>query len=258
MSDVRRHAGRRVDLGASRAFRWLGRRLPAGVRGRRTAAAVVAVVCAGVGFSSLAYAAGDHGTAPTSPAAGSTSVGPQARSPERPAVGPLVTRGPLMPRSRPVSLDIPSVHVDTSLLRLGLNTDGSLQVPWRPLLAGWYTGSPTPGELGPAVIAGHVDSWATGPAVFYHLGQVPVGAHVLVTRADASVADFRVTAVTSYPKSAFPTHLVYGDVDRAELRLITCGTWNSGSQEYDDNVVVFARLVRPPAGRMTSQEENSR
>lgn len=149
-----------------------------------------------------------------------------------------------MARSAPVRLDIPSVGIDTSLLRLGLNGDGTLQVPWRPLLAGWYTGSPTPGQLGPAIIAGHVDSWATGPAVFYHLGQVVRGDRVRVTRADSSVADFRVTAVRSFPKTSFPRHLVYGNVDRAELRLITCGTWNSATQEYDDNVVVFARLVR--------------
>ena len=149
-----------------------------------------------------------------------------------------------MTRSVPLRLDIPSVRIDTSLLRLGLNADNTLQVPWKPLLAGWYQGSPTPGELGPAIIAGHVDSWATGPAVFYHLGQVVVGAAVLVTRADRSVAHFEVTAVTSYPKTAFPTHVVYGDVNRAELRLITCANWNSDTKEYDNDVVVFARLVR--------------
>ena len=149
-----------------------------------------------------------------------------------------------MTRSVPLHLDIPSVKIDTSLLRLGLNSDGTLQVPWRPLLAGWYRGSPTPGELGPSVIAGHVDSWATGPAVFYHLGEVTVGARVLVTRADASVATFKVMAVTAYPKKAFPTHRVYGDVNRAELRLITCANWNSTTREYDDDVVVFAQLVR--------------
>jgi sortase (surface protein transpeptidase) len=148
-----------------------------------------------------------------------------------------------MVRSRPVRLAIPSVRIDTSLLRLGLNSDGTLQVPWKPLLAGWYTGSPTPGQLGPAVIAGHVDSWATGPAVFYRLGQLAVGAHVRVTRSDGSVAVFRVTAMASYSKTAFPTHRVYGDVNHAELRLITCAVWNSGSQEYDDDLVVFARLV---------------
>jgi sortase (surface protein transpeptidase) len=149
-----------------------------------------------------------------------------------------------MDRSVPVHLEIPSVTIDTSLLRLGLNPDGSLQVPWKPLLAGWYTGSPAPGQVGPAIIAGHVDSWATGPAVFYRLAEVAVGARVHVTRADTSVADFRVTAVRSYPKAAFPTDQVYGDVNRAELRLITCAKWNSTTQEYDNNVVVFARLIR--------------
>lgn len=148
-----------------------------------------------------------------------------------------------MGRSVPVRLDIPSVQIDTSLLRLGLNRDGTLQVPWKPLLAGWYAGSPTPGELGPSIIAGHVDSWATGPAVFYRLGQVDVGARVRVSRADGTVAVFRVTAVRTYPKVSFPTNVVYGDVNRAELRLITCGTWNSATQEYDGNVVVFARLA---------------
>jgi sortase (surface protein transpeptidase) len=149
-----------------------------------------------------------------------------------------------MTRSVPVHLDIPSVHIDTDLLRLGLNADGTLQVPWKPLLAGWYVHSPTPGQPGPAVIAGHVDSWATGPAVFYRLGQLTTGARVLVIRADSSRALFVVTAVRTYPKSTFPTRRVYGDVDRAELRLITCGTWNTTTHEYDDNVVVFARLVR--------------
>ena len=149
-----------------------------------------------------------------------------------------------MARSVPMRLAIPSVDIDTSLLRLDLNADGSLQVPWKPLLAGWYQRSPTPGQLGPAIIAGHVDSWATGPAVFYHLAQIHVGARVLVTRADTSTARFRVTAIRSYAKARFPTDTVYGDVNRAELRLITCANWNSATEEYDNDVVVFARLIR--------------
>jgi sortase (surface protein transpeptidase) len=232
MSDPGRHTGRAVAV----------------MRRRSTTAVVIAAVCTviGIGVGSLAYATNDRG-GPQAPAASDSSGhGHQsavpARHPER-----ATTRGPLMARSVPVRVDIPSVGIDTSLLRLGLNRDGTLQVPWKPLLAGWYQGSPTPGELGPSIIAGHVDSWATGPAVFYHLGQVAVGAHVLVRRADGSVADFQVTAVTAYPKASFPTHVVYGDVDRAELRLITCAQWNSGTQEYDDDVVVFARLVRAQA-----------
>jgi hypothetical protein len=213
-------------------------------RRRRTVAAVVTVVLAIVGLSTLAYAANEGSGAPQSPAALGSPASGDARSHRPPVTSRQAARGPVMSRSRPVRLAVPSVKIDTGLLRLGLNNDGSLQVPWKPLLAGWYTGSPTPGELGPSVIAGHVDSWATGPAVFYRLGQVAARAHVEVTRADGSVADFRVTRVASYPKVAFPAHLVYGNVDRAELRLITCGTWNSSTQEYDNNVIVFARLVR--------------
>lgn len=153
-------------------------------------------------------------------------------------------RGPLLNRSAPVKLDIPAVSIHTRLLRLGLNRDGTLQVPWKPLLAGWFTGSPTPGELGPAVIAGHVDSWSTGPAVFYRLGEVRPGDQIVVTRTDGTVAQFRADAVRAYSKDAFPTETVYGNTDRSALRLITCGGWNSARQAYDGNVVVFAHLVR--------------
>lgn len=152
-------------------------------------------------------------------------------------------QGPVLTRSRPVHLDIDAIGVHTSLLQLGLNHDGSLQVPWKPLLAGWFSHSPTPGQRGPSVIAGHVDSWETGPAVFYRLGSLSPGATVTVTRADGSMAAFRVDGVREYPKAHFPTVPVYGNTDRAELRLITCGNWNSSRQEYDGNVVVFAHLV---------------
>jgi hypothetical protein len=211
-----------------------------------TIAVVGALACVALGIGTLAYAANDDSAGPTAPSAGGRSGHDKAVGLHQREAAPNPI-GPLMRRSTPRHLDIPSVGIHTGLLRLGLNADGTLQVPWKPLLAGWYRHSPTPGELGPAIIAGHVDSWATGPAVFYHLGQVVVGARVLVTRADTTVAPFAVTAVTSYPKATFPTDLVYGDVDRAELRLITCGNWNGTTHEYDDDVVVFARLVRTPA-----------
>jgi sortase (surface protein transpeptidase) len=242
MADEGRHADRRADPGQRVTHAWPGW-LVVRLRGRPALTVAVAIFCAAVGLSSLAYATGNHAGAPQGPAPSAPHHG--AKTPAHRAVTRAsVIRGPVMARSVPVHLDIPSVDIDTDLLRLGLNADGTLQVPWRPLLAGWYVHSPTPGEPGPAVIAGHVDSWATGPAVFYRLGQLAVGSRVQVTRADASHAVFVVTAVRSYPKSTFPTHRVYGDVDRAELRLITCGTWNDHTQEYDDNVVVFARLVQ--------------
>lgn len=152
--------------------------------------------------------------------------------------------GPVMARSAPVSVDIPAIGVASRLLSLDVQRDGTLATPNRPLLAGWYVGSSTPGEPGPAVIVGHVDSWETGPAVFYRLGELAPGEHVVVTRSDQSRAVFTVDGVRAYPKTTFPTNLVYGATRRAELRLITCGNWNASTSEYDANVIVFAHLTR--------------
>lgn len=149
--------------------------------------------------------------------------------------------------SPPSRLDIPAVDIHTRLLRLGLNDDGTLEVPWRPLLAGWYGGSPTPGEQGPAIIAGHVDSAATGPAVFYRLGELAIGDLIRVSRGDGTRAEFRVTAVRSYTQKDFPTATVYGDTARSTIRLVTCTDWDEQAQEYVGNVVVFGDLVTPEA-----------
>jgi LPXTG-site transpeptidase (sortase) family protein len=159
------------------------------------------------------------------------------------AAGSDGSRGQTLTRSVPVRLDVPSVGIHTRLVELGLNPDETLEVPSEPMLAGWYTGSATSGERGPSVIAGHVDSWETGPAVFYRLGQVVQGARVDVTRRNGTVARFEVTAVRSYAKTDFPTVAVYGNTARATLRLITCGDWNDETKQYDGNVVVFADLV---------------
>ena len=118
-----------------------------------------------------------------------------------------------------------------------------MEVPPEGFPAGWYTGAPTPGERGPAIIAGHVD-W-TGPAVFYRLRDLVPDDEVTVARADGSQAVFRVTEVKKFPKAQFPTALVYGNIDVAGLRLITCGgVFNHASGHYEDNIVVFAELVR--------------
>ena len=129
-------------------------------------------------------------------------------------------------------------------MRLGLGADGTLEVPKRGFPAGWYTGGPTPGEMGPAVIAGHVDM--NGPGVFYRLHQMKPGDQVTITRADGSKPVFRVKQVTQYLKDSFPTKLVYGNLDHAGLRLITCGgTFNSRTGHYEDDLVVFADLITP-------------
>lgn len=143
----------------------------------------------------------------------------------------------------PNHLTIPSLGVDTAVVRLGLNPDNTIQVPSDPSQAGWYTNGPAPGEQGPAVILGHLDS-VTGPAVFYHLSSLRAGAQIVVDRDDGSAATFVVERVASFPVASFPTDQVYGATTDPELRLITCGGQYSLLQRrYLENVVVFAVLA---------------
>jgi LPXTG-site transpeptidase (sortase) family protein len=142
--------------------------------------------------------------------------------------------------SPPVTLTIPSIGVQTSLIHLGLTADGTLQVPQSTAVAGWYTGSPRPGAVGSAVIAGHIDS-RTGPGVFFRLSSLRAGDRVYVRRADGTLAVFRVTAVRQFPKDSFPTSAVYGPAPDPEVRLITCGgTFDPQTGSYLSNTIVYA------------------
>jgi sortase (surface protein transpeptidase) len=143
----------------------------------------------------------------------------------------------------PVRVHVPAIGVDSELLRLGTDASGALVPPDDFARAGWFTGGTVPGDVGPAVVAGHVDS-VDGPAVFSHLRDLAPGDEVLVDRADGTTARFTVTGVGQYPKDDFPTEAVYGPTPRAELRLITCGgDFDRSARSYEDNVVVFARPV---------------
>ena len=116
--------------------------------------------------------------------------------------------------------------------------------------AGWYEPLASPGEVGPAVIIGHVDTARSGPAVFYRLGALRPADLILITRVDHSTARFMVTAVTQYPKDDFPTAAVYGPVDHAALRLVTCGgSFDRHTGSYRDSVVVQATLTGSESGR---------
>ncbi|MEU8778239.1 class F sortase [Streptomyces sp. NPDC048606] len=149
-----------------------------------------------------------------------------------------------LPGSPPVRIRIPSLRVDAPLAGLGLERDGSLEVPppARADLAGWYRDGTTPGASGTAVVAGHVDD-AGGPAVFYHLGALRRGASIEVAREDGRTAVFTVHAVEVHDARAFPDERVYGPSPRAELRVITCGGGFSPRTGYQGNVVVFAHLT---------------
>ena len=169
-----------------------------------------------------------------------------AELPETPTLKP--TTAPLvLAASSPLAIKIPSIGVQSTLLQLGLNSDKSIEVP--PLddpdsKAGWYKYSPTPGQIGPTVILGHVDSAKYGPGVFFKLGALQPGATVEVTLTDRVVAVFTVDKVVAYSKAAFPSTAVYGNIDHPGLRLITCGgTFDPAAGSYESNIVAYATLT---------------
>ena len=149
----------------------------------------------------------------------------------------------------PVFLRVPAIGVAVSLSTLGLNPDGTVQVPTDFAQPGWYRFGPTPGEVGSAVILGHVDSYR-GPAVFFELRSLRAGDTVDVTLADGVVAHFAVSTVAMYGKAQFPAAEVYGSHGIPALQLVTCGgQFDRATDHYLSNIVVYSTLVAAsPAG----------
>jgi hypothetical protein len=143
----------------------------------------------------------------------------------------------------PVRLRIPALHVDSPLTALDLRHDGSVQVPVGTSVAGWYDRGPRPGQPGPAVILGHVDS-QRGPGIFFDLYRVGRRTLVEVDRSDGSTATFRITKVSRVAKTRFPTDLVYAPSLDPTLRLVTCGgSFDHARGSYRDNVIAFAEAA---------------
>ncbi len=175
-------------------------------------------------------------------ACSSGSEGSNAGAGQPSSTGQSAVTSPALEPSPPVRVQIPVINVDSDVMDLGLRADGTLEVPPDAFPAGWFTGAPTPGELGPAIIVGHVD-YGGKPGVFHDLNELQPGDEVTVAREDGSTVAFRITEVATYPKDEFPTDLVYGDLDYAGLRLITCGgEFDASTGSYEDNIIAFAEL----------------
>jgi hypothetical protein len=161
-------------------------------------------------------------------------------------IGPGGAKVQVLHQSQPVSVAIPAIGVQSRLLHLGRNKDGTMQVPDLTTSANeaaWYKYSVTPGQVGTAVIEGHVDSYQ-GPAVFFRLGALRPGNHINVTLADGITAVFRVTGVREYAKAEYPANTIYAPAHYAALRVITCGgDFDGATGHYLSSVVVFASLV---------------
>jgi hypothetical protein len=233
-------------------------------RRRRGRAVYPAVVLVGVLVAGAAVLgrsmAGHHAvpsTSPPPPKASAAAVVAPAPAPSTigaaaaAGLGPMPTIGiagaprrfAVSSASTPVRVTIASIGVHSALQPLGLLKDGSLQPPTKWGEAGWYAKGVVPGQVGPAVIAGHVDSTA-GPAVFYRLREMRPGARVVVADRAGRSLTFLVDHINVYRKSRFPTSVVYGPTPDAQLRLVTCtGDFDAAKHSYVDNLVVSAHLA---------------
>jgi len=158
---------------------------------------------------------------------------------------PSAASTPGLARSVPDWVDIPSIGARSTLIPLGLDASKAIQTPPvdKPQQAGWYEYSPTPGQVGPAVILGHIDG-DHQEGIFWRLHDLKPGATVSIGRHDGTRVTFTVTRVDEVSKSAFPTNTVYGDTTDPELRLITCGgAFDTATRNYLDNIVVYATMT---------------
>jgi len=201
-----------------------------GIWARLAGVAGVLFLLTGVIVIGVAVASQLHAPQPSAAAAGSAGAG----------------YGPSLARSVPVSVDIPAIGVKSRLLRLGVNSDGTIRVPSlypTPGQAAWYKYSATPGQIGVSVIEGHVDAHK-GPGVFFRLGGLRPGDIVDVRLADGITAVFRITGVRQYLKSKFPANTIYAATRYSALRLITCGgNFDYRTGHYLSATVVFASLA---------------
>jgi len=225
------------------------------VGGRRSVPLWLALAATAVGLVLIAVAVAAQARAPQPP----RSVGqidspaPSASAGSATDTAPSSVSAPKpLGASRPLSISIPSIGARSTIKPIGLARDGTLAVPQPgPDLdkAAWFDRSPPPGQPGPTIIEGHVDT-PTGPSLLFKLGKLRPGAKIKVTRADGVVATFTVNAVRNYAKSRFPTETVYGakDLSVPALRLITCSNFDSALRTHTGNAVVFAQLTSTRRG----------
>jgi sortase (surface protein transpeptidase) len=200
---------------------------------------VAAVGLTGAGAAAAALTEHDSSEAPTSSARSLLVISPAPTGSARSTSAPPV----VIASVRPIRLRIPAIEVDAGLEQLATDAHHVLQPPRDPAEAGWYAASAVPGDLGPSVIAGHVDS-ALGRAVFWRLRELGAGDSITVARSDGRTVAYRVVSMRRYPRDQFPTEDVYGPTPDTALRLITCGgTYDRKARHYRDNVVVFAVAV---------------
>lgn len=221
------------------SFRTTTTRLRAAV----TLAAVAAVAVVGLAGCSASSDQGAASTAePTATATHDTGAAGSIQDPDTESLSNAPAAGVV-----PVKVAIPAIGVNANLQDLAIAADGTLNPPDGVVDAGWYAKGIVPGAVGPAIIAGHIDS-TTAPGVFLNLGKLKAGDQVTVTMSSGSVETWKVTGSRAALKTEFPTSDVYGTSPTPQLRLITCGgVFNPAIGHYNENEIVFADLVSSTA-----------
>ncbi|PSO43790.1 class F sortase [Candidatus Saccharibacteria bacterium QS_8_54_8] len=214
---------------------------------------VVAIFMVVVGVGLLSYGMSQQTSPPQVRMAQQTAAETMPKAPDKqPGENKPTTTPSTQPAdrinlkpSRPVHLRIPAIDVDSSVTKIGKNPDGTIKVPEgadydKPA---WYKHSPRPGQVGPTMIEGHVDSAEGGASVFFRLAQLTPGDKIYVKRADGKVIIYQTGRVREYKKNNFPSEAVYGHTEQPTLRLVTCGgQFLQDIQEYESNTVVFATI----------------
>lgn len=230
-------------------------------RGRRTVLSAAAVALSLSGGGLVAYGLSQQESPPPSPGRADSRSAERSDIPPGEAAGAAkATRGSgqgakyvrpsgeLLDRSRPSRVRIPAIGVDERTIDLGTTPKKTMEVPQNGSDIGWFDAGPTPGELGPSVLAAHV-TWKGERGVFYELGAVKPKQRIEVDRRDGTTAIFQVDRVGQYSKAKFPSQEVYGPTTRSALRLITCGgAYDATRERHVDNIVVFAHLIGSKRG----------
>lgn len=221
--------------------------------GRQRVLGVLGLVAAALGVVALIAFFAVQTSPPTAISSGRVDPSSSQQSTTSGSIPSATTATPkTILASQPTSISIPAIGVKSAVVSIGKTPQGQLAVPEGKNLdkVAWYDASPTPGQIGPSVVEGHIDT-VHGPSVLYRLAALRAGNKIIVDRADGSRVTFTVSGIRTYPKkSAFPTKLVYGgDLSTATLRLVTCAAFDRNTGHYAGNAVVFAQLTHFQAAK---------
>ncbi len=144
----------------------------------------------------------------------------------------------------PLFIKIPEINLEAAIESVGLTETGSMDTPKLPMNTAWYNLGVRPGEIGSAVIDGHVN-WKYGAtAVFANLDNVKVGDKVTVEDNNGKLIDFIVREIRTYQHDDDASDIFSSSDGKSHLNIITCaGAWNKNLKIYSERLVIFTDRI---------------